>query len=443
MNKILLIIQREYLSRVKKKSFLLTTFLVPLFFIGMYVGVFFLTKKSFEDSKALIYVVDNTKDVGAQLKNTEKLTFTESANELNTQIQEIKDLDGNTNILFIPEDFYKTHQIEFLSSGKPNISTKSDVESQLGDILLNYQYKELNIDPSKIKSIDTKVHTAAKEITSTGEAKDSDTRIAMGIAMALSVLIYLSLFLYGAQVMRGIIEEKSNRIIEVIISSVKPFQLMMGKIIGIGLVGITQFLLWIILSFGLIAIASNTLIDKSEFQQEMMRTGPQGIELEGEQSDIQNGSIISEINTAMDAVNIPELLISFFLFFIGGYMLYSALFAAVGSAVDNETEANQFTMPITTPLLLAYILSFGVLINNPHGPIAVWLSFIPLTSPIAMLVRIPFGVPTWQIALSFILLVGGFIFTTWVAARIYRIGILMYGKKASFKELIKWFRYNG
>ncbi len=211
---------------------------------------------------------------------------------------------------------------------------------------------------------------------------------------------------------------------------------MMGKIIGIGLVGITQFVLWIILSFGLISIASNTLIDKSDFQKEMMQNAPQGAEMQ-----MDNNSIITEISTAMDAVNIPELLITFFLFFIGGYMLYSALFAAVGSAVDNETEANQFTMPITTPLLLAYILSFGVLVNNPHGPIATWLSFIPLTSPIAMLVRIPFGVPTWQIIVSFILLVAGFIFTTWVAARIYRIGILMYGKKASFKELIKWFRY--
>lgn len=436
MNKILLIIQREYLSRVKKKSFLLTTFLVPLFFIGMYVGVFFLTKKSFEDSKALIYVVDNSKEVGVLLKNTEQITFTQSTQELNQQIQEIKDLDGNTNILMIPGDFYQSHHIEFLSSGKPNIGTKAAVESQLEDILLEYQYKELNIDASKIKSIDTKINTAAKEITSSGEAKDSDTRIAMGIAMALSVLIYLSLFLYGAQVMRGIIEEKSNRIIEVIISSVKPFQLMMGKIIGIGLVGITQFVLWIILSFGLISIASNTLIDKSDFQKEMMQNAPQGAEMQ-----MDNNSIITEISTAMDAVNIPELLITFFLFFIGGYMLYSALFAAVGSAVDNETEANQFTMPITTPLLLAYILSFGVLVNNPHGPIATWLSFIPLTSPIAMLVRIPFGVPTWQIIVSFILLVAGFIFTTWVAARIYRIGILMYGKKASFKELIKWFRY--
>ncbi len=436
MNKILLIIQREYLSRVKKKSFLLTTFLVPLFFIGMYVGIFFITKSSFEDSKAIVYVLDNTKEIGKQLKNTDQITFTESAEDLNSQIQEIKDLKGNTNILLIAEDFFKTHDIQFLSSGKPNINTQSDVEAQLETILLNYQYKELNIDADKINTIDTKVNTAAKEITETGEAKDSDTRIAMGIAMGLSVLIYLSLFLYGAQVMRGIIEEKSNRIIEVIISSVKPFQLMMGKIIGIGLVGITQFLLWIILSFTLFTVATNTFINKEDLQNEIMQNGAQ---TEG----AANADFISNISTAMSSVNIPELLISFFLFFIGGYLLYSALFAAVGSAVDSETEANQFTMPITTPLLLAYLLSFGVLINNPHGPIALWLSFIPLTSPIAMLVRIPFGVPTWQIALSFIILVAGFILTTWIAARIYRVGILMYGKKASFKELIKWFSYKG
>jgi len=436
MNKILLIIQREYLSRVKKKSFLLTTFLVPLFFIGMYVGIFFITKSSFEDSKAIVYVLDNTKEIGKQLKNTDQITFTESAEDLNSQIQEIKDLKGNTNILLIAEDFFKTHDIQFLSSGKPNINTQSDVEAQLETILLNYQYKELNIDADKINTIDTKVNTAAKEITETGEAKDSDTRIAMGIAMGLSVLIYLSLFLYGAQVMRGIIEEKSNRIIEVIISSVKPFQLMMGKIIGIGLVGITQFLLWIILSFTLFTAATNTFINKEDLQNEIMQNGAQ---TEG----AANADFISNISTAMSSVNIPELLISFFLFFIGGYLLYSALFAAVGSAVDSETEANQFTMPITTPLLLAYLLSFGVLINNPHGPIALWLSFIPLTSPIAMLVRIPFGVPTWQIALSFIILVAGFILTTWIAARIYRVGILMYGKKASFKELIKWFSYKG
>ncbi len=436
MNKIILIIQREYLSRVKKKTFLLTTFLVPLFFIGIYVGAFYLTKKSFEDNNAIVYVLDNTNQVGKELVNSKNITFTHSADELGVQLKKVKDAGDNTSLLLIPTDFFETQKIEFLSSGKPNINTQSEIEKQLETVMLNYQYGKLNIDPDKIKNIDSSVKISAKEITDSGEAKESDTRIAMGIAMALSVLIYLSLFLYGAQVMRGIIEEKSNRIVEVVISSVKPFQLMMGKIIGIGLVGITQFILWIILSFGLISLATSTLIDKDEFIAQTEQQAAQNANPENEDM-----SMIASLGSALDSVNFPELLICFFLFFLGGYMLYSALFAAVGSAVDNETEANQFTMPITAPLLLAYVLSFGVLINDPHGSIATWLSFIPLTSPIAMLVRVPFGVPVWQIALSFALLVAGFIFTTWVAARIYRVGILMYGKKASFKELIKWFGY--
>ncbi len=436
MNKIILIIQREYLSRVKKKTFLLTTFLVPLFFIGIYVGAFYLTKKSFEDNNAIVYVLDNTNQVGKELVNSKNITFTHSADELGVQLKKVKDAGDNTSLLLIPTDFFETQKIEFLSSGKPNINTQSEIEKQLETVMLNYQYGKLNIDPDKIKNIDSSVKISAKEITDSGEAKESDARIAMGIAMALSVLIYLSLFLYGAQVMGGIIEEKSNRIVEVVISSVKPFQLMMGKIIGIGLVGITQFILWIILSFGLISLATSTLIDKDEFIAQTEQQAAQNANPENEDM-----SMIASLGSALDSVNFPELLICFFLFFLGGYMLYSALFAAVGSAVDNETEANQFTMPITAPLLLAYVLSFGVLINDPHGSIATWLSFIPLTSPIAMLVRIPFGVPVWQIALSFALLVAGFIFTTWVAARIYRVGILMYGKKASFKELIKWFGY--
>ena len=435
MNKILLIIQREYLSRVKKKTFLLTTFLVPFFFIALYVGVFFLTKQSFESTKALVYVVDHTENVVPQLTSSNNLTFTPSAVALSEQISEIKSKDDNTNILIIPENFYETHQTEFLSSGKPNINTQKEIESQLEEIVLNHQYSKLNIDADIIKNIDNKVKITAKEITESGEAKESDTHIAIGIAIGFSILIYLSLFIYGSQVMRGIIEEKSSRIIEIIISSVKPFQLMMGKIIGIGLVGITQFVLWIVLSFSLISIATSVLINKEDLGKHLQEQSVNSVN-EGQQFGVG-----SDLNTILDSINIPELLICFFLFFIGGYLLYSALFAAVGSAVDNETETNQFTMPITAPLLLAYALSFGVLINDPHGSLATWLSFIPLTSPIAMLVRIPFGVPVWEIALSFTLLAAGFLVTTWVASRIYRVGILMYGKKASLKELLKWFNY--
>lgn len=434
MNKIILIIQREYLSRVKKKSFLLMTFLVPLFFIGMYVGVFFLTKKSFEDAKGIVYVIDDTNEIASQLENTGNITFTVSTLALGEQIEEMQGMDHSTNILMIPDDFYQEHRVDLLSSGKPNITLKGEVEGQLEQLLLEHQYSSLGIDSETIRNIDSKIHTSTKEITESGEAKDSDTRVAMGISMALSVLIYLSVFLYGAQVMRGVIEEKSNRIIEVIVSSVKPFELMLGKIVGIGLVGVTQFLLWVILSVLLVTVASPLFMGDGDLQQQMA-SQQQMIDEAG------SSAFVAEIGGLLADVNFAEIFVCFFLFFIGGYLLYSALFAAVGSAVDSETEANQFTMPITMPLLLAYVLSFGVLINDPHGSIATWLSFIPLTSPIAMLVRVPFGVPVWEIAVSFGLLVGGFVLATWVASRIYRVGILMYGKKASFKELIKWFNY--
>ncbi|QBQ41461.1 ABC transporter permease [Sphingobacterium psychroaquaticum] len=434
MNKILLIIQREYLSRVKKKSFLLTTFLVPLFFIGMYVGIFFLTKKSFEDSHATVYIIDLEGNIGGKLKSNKNITYKVSAKSLTEQMGELKDGEDNNNLLIIPQDFYSSQRIELLSAGKPNITTQSEVKNQLKDIIRNDKYARLGLDIEAIQNIDDKITVTAKEISDTGDAKESHTEVAMGIAMALSVLVYLSLFLYGAQVMRGIIEEKTSRIVEVVISSVKPFQLMMGKIIGIGLVGITQFLLWIILSIALTSVATAFIFNGANVQTELLQSGI-------EQDALTKSEMGFDMMTALDSVNFPLLLSCFFIFFLGGYFLYSALFAAVGSAVDSETEASQFTMPITMPLLLTYILSFGVLVNDPNGAIATWLSFIPFTSPIAMLVRIPFGVPTWQIIVSVVLLISGFLVTTFIAARIYRVGILMYGKKASFKELIKWFRY--
>lgn len=434
MNKILLIIQREYLSRVKKKSFLVMTLLVPILIIGMYAGMIYLTMKSFEDTHATVFVIDQQGGISEQLESNKNISYSKSNKELQDQVSEIKGKKDNVNILIIPEDFYESKNITLLSSGKPNMTTQDKVQSDLGRILRDYQYTAIGVDAQTINSIDSKVSIQAKEVTDTGDAKDSDTRVAMGIAGALSVLIYLSLVLYGSQVMRGIIEEKSNRIVEVVISSVKPFQLMMGKIFGIGLVGLTQFLLWIVITTGLITVATSLFIsDKEELAEISQSTQHMGA--------AQTAPGGFDLQVALDSVNFPELLICFLIFFLGGYMLYSALFAAVGSAVDNETEAGQFTFPITMPLLLAYVLSFGVLINDPHGDIATWLSFIPFTSPIAMLVRIPFGVPLWQIIVSIALLIGGFVLTTWIASRIYRVGILMYGKKPSIKELIKWFNY--
>jgi len=444
MDKIILIIQREYLTRVRKRSFLLTTFLVPLFFIAMYVGIIFLTKKSFEDSHAYVYVVDNTHTVSAKLKNNKNITYIDDKKDLSTQLENLKLASDNTSILFIPEDFFSAQKVEFLSSSKPNVLSQKEIRNDLTGIIQQFKYEQLGIDTNKLKEINSAVDIVAKEITADGETKDSNTEVAMGIALALSVLVYLSLFLYGSQVMRGIIEEKSNRIIEVIISSVKPFQLMMGKIVGIGLVGLTQFMLWIIFTFILATAASTFLVSKEELGQQMVNRGMQTETLDSlrhAEGTAQEALLTPEMLAMFQSVNFGELITCFFIFFLGGYLIYSALFAAIGSAVDSETEASQFTMPVTMPLLLTYALSFSVLLNDPHGNVATWLSFIPFTSPIAMLVRIPFGVPTWQIVTSAILLIGGFVLTTWFAARIYRVGILMYGKKASYKELLKWFRY--
>lgn len=442
MNKILLIIQREYLSRVKKKSFLLTTFLVPVLIIGVYGLTIVLTKKSFENNHAEIQVIDHNGTIASKLEDNESITFVHINGDVDDAKSKLADGRHKGFLLIIPQELDKQQTIELFASEKAGISTQGEIKKQIETVLRNQQLEASGIDLATLESIRPKVHLTVKEMTADGE-KESSTGAAMGLAMGLSVLIYISLFLYGSQVMRGIIEEKSNRIVEVIISSVKPFQLMMGKIIGIGLVGITQFLLWIILSGALAAGASFFFMNGTDIQTELQNISPSNSMATVQEMPSQQRDLFENVQQQLGTVDISRILITFFIFFLGGYLLYSALFAAVGSAVDNETETQQFMLPITMPLLFTYILSFGVLINDPNGTLALWLSMIPFTSPIAMMVRMPFGVPEWQIALSILLLIIGFVVTTWIAGRIYRVGILMYGKKPSYKELMKWFRYKG
>ncbi|MFB2119614.1 ABC transporter permease [Parapedobacter sp. 2B3] len=439
MNKILLIIKREYLSRVKKKSFLLVTFLVPLFLIGIYALTIYLTAKSFENNEATVYMIDQSGLFAGKVENTKSTTFLEKEGDIAAEKERILTEEGKTFLLVIPPDVATSSRVELFSKETASFGVQGDVTDQLEEVLRDKAYAEAGIDRATVESISPHVSLSAKEITDEGE-KDSSAGAAMGIAMALSILVYICLFLYGAQVMRGIIEEKSSRIVEVVISSVKPFQLMMGKIIGIGLVGLTQFILWIVLSTALMSIAGTGMMGGSgmEAQVEQLQEGGVAVSASGSET-----GMVGKVTQELAKVDFQTIITTFLLYFFGGYLLYSALFAAVGSAVDSETETQQFMLPITIPLLFTYILSFGVLVNDPHGPLAFWLSMIPFTSPIAMLVRVPFGVPIWEIALSFALLVGGFILTTWVAGRIYRVGILMYGKKASYKELVKWFRYKG
>jgi ABC-2 type transport system permease protein len=434
MNKVLLIIQREYLTRVKKKSFLLMTFLVPALIIGMYALIAYLSVNG-ADKATEVQVYDESGIFTSEFKNTETVSFSVGK----TSFAEAKK-EAATNeegfILHIPKDIEELSKVELYSKKKVGLSTLSTINNQLEEILRNKQLKDAGIDAKTLATIKPDIRIDSKELTAEGE-KDSSAGAAYAIGFAAAILIYMSLFIYGSQVMRGVIEEKTSRIVEVIISSVKPFQLMMGKIIGIGLVGLTQFTLWIVLSTTLVGTAGKILLkDKVNTVKTELVEGKQNKAI----AEASNNPALTVIN-AIKTLNLPYIFACFLVYFLGGYMIYSALFAAVGSAVDNETETQQFMLPITLPLLFTYIMSFSFIINNPDSSLSFWLSIIPFTSPIAMMVRLPFGVPDWQLALSMFLLIGGFIFTTYIAAKIYRVGILMYGKKASYKELAKWLFY--
>lgn len=437
MNKIALIIQREYFTRVRKKTFLVTTFLVPILFMALYGVVLFIIINR-EDPLITVKVLDESGMIIDNLENSKNLVFERADANINEEKKQIQSGSGETVLLLIPREIATTQIVELYDSGKKGIGMISKIETAVNKVLKHNAWREAGLDPEQIERNKPDITIITKELTVEGE-KDSSIGAAMGISFTLSILIYISLFLYGSQVMRGIIEEKSSRIIEVIISSVKPFQLMMGKIIGIGLVGLTQFILWIVLSVGLFTVSSVVFPKNVPVEQSSVQTAM------GEDpysnNDNQDRTKIENIIQQVRSIDFPYILGGFLFYFIGGYLLYSALFASVGSAVDNETETQQFTFPIIMPLLFTYMLSFSVLINDPHGQTAFWLSMIPFTSPIAMLVRMPFGVPWWQIGLSGLFLILGFILTTYLASRIYRVGILMYGKKASYKEIMKWMRY--
>lgn len=435
MNKVFLIIQREYLSRVKKKSFLILTFLVPSLFIGMMTLVVYLTASKDNEAKNF-KVIDQSGIFKNQFNNTSNINFS-YLNEDYEQAKKTIRKEKDDFLLFIPSDYVETGKVEVISEKKPSISVVDDIETQMESILRNKKLIAAGIDTAVLNSSNAKVSINAKQLTDEGE-KNASLGATYIVGFLAAFMIYLALFIYGAQVMRGVIEEKTSRIIEVIVSSVKPFQLMLGKILGIGAVGLTQFLLWIILSTSLSTVASSYITNDDKPKTE------QGIKKDANQPDmkeISSGNKVQQFLKAADTINFPLIIGTFFFYFLGGYLLYSALFAAVGSAVDNETETQQFMLPITLPLIFTFIIGMNVIVNNPDSTLSFWMSMIPFTSPIAMMIRIPFGVPVWEIALSMALLVVGFVFTTWVASRIYRVGILMYGKKVTYKELAKWFSY--
>jgi ABC-2 type transport system permease protein len=438
MNKILLIIEREYLSRVKKKSFIIMTLLAPIIIAGFYGLIIYFSIQGVNGTFTKIAVVNENKTL------TEKLVPTKNTGYVyvNTPLTQLKSSLKKTNydyILYIP-DFKLDNPtgIQVLGSKQAGLSLSSRISDDIEELIRNQKLKQSGISQADLEKLKSSVDISVKKIGEGGTDEDSSAGASTIIAYVAGILMFMFIMLYGIQVMRGVIEEKTSRIIEVIISSVKPFQLMMGKIIGIALVGLTQFILWILLTTTISAVAVKVFVSEKDLKQnEMVQVGAK----KASQVASSTSGPMAGIQKSLTNLPVGKIVVVFLFFFIGGYLFYSALYAAIGSAVDSETETQQFMMPVMMPLFLGYALSLSVVTNDPYGNIAFWLSIIPFTSPIAMMVRLPYGVPDWQLALSMGLLVVGFIGTVWVASKIYRVGILMYGKKTSLKEMVKWFTY--
>jgi ABC-2 type transport system permease protein len=436
MNKIWLIIQREFLNRVQKKSFLIATILIPLIFPAIIGLLVFVSKQSEKNArKEVIHFVDESR---AFTPDTSRFIFKPFAGSLD-DAKKAFGTSEDFGLLYIPTyELSKPKGITLYTKINPSLDDVGNIERLFETQIKDLKMQRLNIDQKLLDSLKTNVSIKTVKLSEGGQEKSSNTGIVSAIGMAGGILMYMFIFIYGAQIMQGIIEEKTSKVVEVIVSSVRPFQLMMGKIIGLASVGLLQFLIWIILmstlTFGVLGYFG---IDPPQ-QQAMQQMAP---EVAAQQAAM-NSTVINGINEVM---NLPwgYILFNFLFYFLGGYLIYGALFAAVGSAVDSPAEAQQFMFPITIPLLISYMSLFMFILKDPHGTISVWLSIIPFTSPIAMMGRIGFGVPPWQLALSMTLLITGFIGTTWVAGRIYRVGILMSGTKVNYKVLAKWFMQKG
>lgn len=449
MKKIWLIIQREYLTRVRKKSFIIMTFLGPLLMASVWIVPLLLASRS--EGVKTIQVLDETGLFYEEFKETSDTRFIYITDDLQTAKENLAETDDFA-ILYIPLSSFSTPIAFYLYTyKKPGLSLKMYLQESANKILENKKLQDVyGIDEQTLASVKSNISLVVEDIET---SKKSYTEISWALGFIGGMLIYFFIFMYGAQVMRGVIEEKTSRIIEVIVSSVKPIQLMLGKIVGIAMVGLTQFLLWIVLTLGIVmtftAIYADQ-IDKYKMGEQPI-TNPsqlfpsdamgmpdtqQGLEALGTDENI--GQIID----VFFSINYGVIIFTFLFFFIGGYLLYAALFAAIGSAVDNEADTQQFMLPVTIPLIFSIIIGLSFVLNNPDGEVAYWLSIIPLTSPIIMMIRIPFGVNIYtDLIPSMVLLVLGFLATTWIAAKIYRTGILMYGKKVSYKELWKWLTY--
>jgi len=426
MGKIGLIIRREYLTRVRKKSFFIMTVLAPILFASLFIIPVWLATR--ENEEKIIRVIDHSGHFEDSFAEAGNLKFRYLSSKLSEAKKNVAKGEVSALLYIPPFDLDNPKGIKLFSAANPGIEVVSLIEETLNDRIENLKLNKAGIDADMLTKIDTSISLQVINITDKGE-KETSAGVATVVGYFGAILIYFFIFYYGTQVMRGVMEEKSSRIVEILVSSVRPFQLMMGKIIGIAGVGLTQFLLWVILT---LAITGITLtMGLTEFP-----SGQAPSTLEGE-SFTGAGEPFPGLISDLLTINLPLILAVFIFFFLGAYLLYAALFAMVGSAVDSETDTQQFMFPIVIPLLFSIIILSAV-IKEPNGSLAFWTSMIPFTSPVVMMMRMPFGVPTGELVFSMVLLVGGFIFTTWLAGRIYRIGILVRGTKVNYRTIVRW-----
>lgn len=444
MNKSLLILKREYLTRVRKKSFIILTLLVPFIFAGFTILPAWLAMQDDQETRT-IGVYDSSNAFLGRLDDTEYTKFRFIPKEEYETIKNNIKSNSYYAVLYIPPNILTSNRAELISEKQVTFDVKNMIGNRLEKLIENDKKAQV-IKESGIPDLEkqlaatrTNIHIETLKVDEKGDVVKGSAEIAMAIGYAAGFIIYMFVFIYGAMVMRGVMEEKTSRIVEVIISSVKPTQLMFGKIVGIALVGLTQILFWIVLG-SLIVTGLQAFLGPNEAQalqqsQSIMASGAQATVASGQQQNM----VLNVINM-IGNLNLPLILGSFLFYFLGGFFLYSSLMGAIGSAVDHEEEAQQLMLPVTIPLIFSIIILFPA-VKNPEGVLAFWASMIPLTSPVIMMVRVPFGVPIWQLLLSMAILIISIYGTIWASGKIYRTGILMYGKKVNLKEIVKWLFY--
>ncbi|MBO2544486.1 ABC transporter permease [Salegentibacter agarivorans] len=430
MRNLKLIIQREYLARVRNKTFIIMTFLSPLILVGMFALIAYLSMLNSSEQR-IIGLYDETEMFASEFKDQEQVQYLDLSGKSFKEAKQMVNEQDYYGLIYIPENINRDLQgVQFFGKESPGLGTIQAIEKTIADRLTREELIERGIDVNQLNEAKTEVRIEIQNFSGERTSKMSNY-IKMFFGGAAGYLLMMFIIIYGNMVMRSVIEEKTNRIIEIIVSSVKPIQLMMGKVLGTSLAGITQFTIWVLLA-GVLAMTSFYVlgIDIFTVQKSQLETVEQIAQPE-----------IAQL--VMDVLNLPilSLIIFFLIYFIGGYFLYSSIYAAIGAAVDSETDTQQFMFPVILPLMLGIYVGFFSVIENPHGTVSTIFSMVPLTSPIVMLMRIPFGVPWWELAISVALLIITNFIVIWIAAKIYRVGILMYGKKASYKELFKWLKY--